>query len=472
MLPFTSLLLSTFLLTAPPLPTQDAAAVTAEVSPDRLIADVNKLVSFGTRHSLSPKQEGRGIHAARDWMVAELQKLATETNGRINVAVQTFTPPKSARIPIEGAEISNILVAIPGRGVEIPRTGDPDADRKELMTRLPSLKRVCIVAHYDSRNGEANDTEKDAPGANDNGSGTAAALEIIRVLAKRAPLDHSVVFVLTAGEEQGLLGAKFLVDVIKGHGEQIIGVLNMDIVGDPTGTPRDDGTVPVTRDKVRLFSEGIPKNPTAEQLAQIKANSAESDSTSRQLARYIAEVVQAQKLDVQPMLVFRQDRYLRGGDHIPYNDEGFPAVRFTQVNENYARQHQYTTATTGDTPNFVDKDYLAGVTRVVAASAFHLAAAPPAPEKVRIVTVDLGVKTTLRWTLPSPPAGEAAPGDIAGYEIIWRETTSPTWQHAQDVGRVGTVTVEISKDDHFFGVRSYDARGYRSPVVFAMAGRS
>jgi hypothetical protein len=228
-----------------------------------------------------------------------------------------------------------------------------------------------------------------------------------------------------------------------------------------------------TKGLIRVFSEGVPRNPSAKELAQIRSLSAESDSPSRELARYIAEVAAKEKTAVRPMLVFRQDRFLRGGDHSSFNDAGFAAVRFTEVHEDYRHQHQTprkekaadgTEVQYGDLPESVDFGYLADVAKLNAAALVNLANAPSVPGNARIITAKLEYSTTLRWDKSPEP-------DTAGYEVVWRETTSPVWQHSKDVGDATEATIAESKDNFFFGVRAYDKDGYRSPVAFPTASK-
>lgn len=314
------------------------------------------------------------------------------------------------------------------------------------------------------------DPECDAPGANDDGSGTAAVMEAARVLAGQR-LDATLVFLCTAGEEQGLIGAKYHADQAAARGEHIAAVLNNDIVGDPRGPGGDPATA--ARDRIRLFSEGLPRNPSATDLAKIRSLAAESDSPSRELARFIAEVANSEGTAVRPMLVFRLDRFLRGGDHSAFNDAGFAAVRFCEVHEDYKRQHQNVRqepgpdgkpVRMGDLPEFVDEEYLAEVTRLNVTALVHLANAPSPPADARVITAQLSYDTTLRWSASPEP-------DVAGYEVVWRDTTSPTWQGVQDVGNATEATINQSKDNCFFGVRAYDKDGFRSPVAFPAAAR-
>jgi Zn-dependent M28 family amino/carboxypeptidase len=314
------------------------------------------------------------------------------------------------------------------------------------------------MGHYDSRASGANDAESDAPGANDDASGVAVAIELARVLSKHR-LDSTVVLMATAGEEQGLIGARMHARAARERGLDIRAVLNNDIVGDPTG-PDGRGA----RDRIRVFSEGLPAQTLEGQAyANFRRHSAENDSPSRQLARYIAEIAELHDLSVKPWVIYRPDRFLRGGDHTPFNELGFAAVRFCEVYEDYTRQHQDLReeggVRYGDLPEFVDAEYLADVARLNAAAVVHLANAPSPPSNARILTARLSNDTTIRWN-PSPEP------DVAGYEVVWRDTASPVWQHSRDVGDATEATIELSKDNWFFGVRAYDREGYRSPVVF------
>lgn len=420
----------------PPLPAQ----VMAEISAARVKANVEKLAGFGTRHTLSDTEsETRGIGAARRWIKSELKSYGP----KLIVFFDEFDAPKSTRLP-EGGRVVNVVALLPG-------------------TMKETKRAYYVVGHYDSRNGDAMDAKGDAPGANDDASGTAVVMEIARVLAER-PLESTVVFLCTAAEEQGLIGAKFHADRAAAEkGLDIRGVLNNDIVGDP-GSPAG----PI-RDRIRLFSEGLPRNPTAEQLAQLRALSAESDSPSRQLARFIHETAEQEKTAIRPELVFRPDRFLRGGDHSAFNEAGFPAVRFTVMHERYDRQHQNITEKDGrpygDVPEFVDADYVGNVARLNAAVLVRLANAPSAPARARVLTKELQNDTTVKWDAAPEP-------DVAGYEIVWRQTTSPLWEHAIDVGNLTEKTIPVKKDDAFIGVRAYDKDGYRSPVSFCAAGQS
>lgn len=470
-LPFAVATLSSLVASQPPQSSKPSlpASVTSRIEPRSCRSDIDSLVSFGTRHTLSdPTSKTRGIGAARNWLADEMKK-ADAGVGKLEVHLEEFDVPPMQRLP-NGAHLANVVGVLKG-------------------TKYPD-RRYYVVGHYDSRNGDGNDAVGDAPGANDDASGTVVVLQIARALAT-APLESTVVFLCTAGEEQGLVGAKYHADQAKARGENIVAVLNNDIVGDPYGElvktldhPRspDDlnldrllgpafGIAPPETTVVRIFSEGIPRSMSAEKYAEVRSLAAENDSPSRQLARYIADVARRESTTIQPKLIFRSDRFLRGGDHSSFLDNGFPAVRFTAPHEEYSRQHQNVKTETlpdgsskhfGDTAEFVDFQYLADVARLNAATIIHLANAPSTPANVRVITAELTNSTTLRWTANPEP-------DNAGYEVVWRDTTAADWQESKPVGNVTEITLPLSKDDLFFGVRAIDNEGYRSPVGFAAA---
>jgi uncharacterized protein (TIGR01244 family) len=433
----------------------EVGAVTAEVSPDRLRADVDTLCSFETRHTLSETEsETRGIGAARRWLKREFEAIARESGRTGDEAMRVWfdthrVEADGRRIPHD-VDIVNVVCEIPGA-------------MPEARDRL-----YYVIAHYDSRNLDVMDSEGFAPGADDDASGVALCLELARVLSRQR-LDATVVLMPVAGEEQGLYGSRLHAKALAAAGKNVAACLSSDVVGDPTGP---DGRE--ARDQIRLFSEGLPANlfqgdPEAmEKLASIRRYATEGDSPSRQIARVIDEVARFHDLPVKPMLVYRPDRFLRGGDHTGFNEAGLPAVRFCEVYETYERQHENVRTEGGvrygDEPEFVDEHYLADVTKLNAAALMHLANAPRSPEDVRILVAGLSNDTTLRWSpVPEP--------DVAGYEVVWRETTSPVWQHSRDVGNVTEATVELSKDNWAFGLRAYDRAGYRSPVSIPRAAR-
>jgi hypothetical protein len=424
-------------LAAMPVDPQIAAAL-KQVSPERIQADIEKLVSFGTRSTISGQEPpalaaGRGIGAAREWIKSEFERYSRDCNGCLEVKTDSFTEGPADRIP-QPTEITNVYAVLKG-------TEPENANRIVLVT-----------AHYDSRNSDPSDGNGAAPGANDDGSGTAVSLECARVLSK-LKLPATIIFLTVAGEEQGLNGSKHFAQMAKQQGWNIEAVLNNDIVGGDRN-PQQDGGV------VRVFSEGVPVAATEAELRAIRTLGGENDSSSRQIARYISEVAQTYDPGVRPVLVFRLDRYLRGGDHYSFNQQGYAAVRFTEYREDYNHQHQNVRSENGmeygDLAKFVNIDYVARVARLNAATLALLAAAPAPPEKVKLVTKELTNDSTLTWD----PGGRAV-----AYEVLWRATSSPMWEHSENVGNVTRATEKLSKDNVIFAVRALDAQGHKSLPV-------
>jgi hypothetical protein len=322
-----------------------------------------------------------------------------------------------------------------------------------------STDRIYVVSgHYDSMCSSPTDAKCDAPGANDDASGTAAVLEMARVMAKYE-FDATIVFMAVAGEEQGLLGSTHFAEEAKKQNWNVDAMFTNDIIGNTLG-----GNGVRDRGEVRVFSEGVPSNETAAEATTRRSVGGENDSASRQLARFIKETGDIFVPRCKVMLVYRRDRYGRGGDHIPFLERGYPAVRFTEVNEEFRHQHQNVRVENGvqygDLPEFVDFAYIANVARVNAASLAALAWAPSRPKGVAILTARLSNDTDLRWDANKEP-------DLAGYEIVWRDTTSPVWTNSKAVGKVTSYTMKgMSKDNYFFGVRAIDKDGNRSPVTY------
>jgi len=422
----------------PPADPQITAAL-ADVSAQRIQASIEKLVSFQTRLTLSAQdpdsiKAGHGIGAAREWIKAEFERYAHDCGGCLEVKIDSFTENPGDRIP-KPTIITNVYAVLSGT--------DPE-----------SAKRIVLVTgHYDSRNSDTFDASGIAPGANDDGSGTAVSLECARVLSK-LKFPATIIFLTVAGEEQGLNGSAHFAKMAKDQGWDIEAALNNDIVGGDR-SPRQNSEI------VRVFSEGVPLAATDTEVRRIRNLGGENDSASRQLARYIAEVSRTYKTAARPLIVFRLDRYLRGGDHISFNEQGYSAVRFTEYREDYNHQHQNVRTENGieygDLPRFVNFDYVANVARVNAAALASLASAPAPPAKVRLQTKQLENDSTLTW--------EASPRG-ASYEVLWRDTASPEWEHAQPVGNVTHATLPLSKDNVIFAVRAVDGAGHRSlPVV-------
>jgi len=417
------------------------AAALQQVSAERIRANIERLVSFGTRLTISAQDPaaigaGRGVGAAREWLKSEFERYAKDCGGCLEVKTDTFTEPAADRIP-QPAEITNVYAVLRGTDAE-------------------NAKRIVLVTgHYDSRNSDTLDTKGDAPGANDDGSGTAVSLECARVLSK-LKFPATIIFLTVAGEEQGLNGSHHFAKMAKDQGWNIEAVLNNDIVGGDRSAEQD-------RSVVRVFSEGLPAAATEQEIRRIRGLGGENDSTSRQLARYIFDVGRTYDAGVTPMLVFRPDRYLRGGDHYSFNQQGFAAVRFTEFREDFHHQHQNVRTEDGieygDLTKFVDFDYVAHVARLNAATLASLASAPASPASVHLLAKDLENDSTLTWE--NSPGGSAS-----GYEILWRATTSPEWEHVEKVGDVTRTTLKLSKDNVIFAVRAVDAQGHRSlPVV-------
>jgi len=417
------------------------AAMVQEVSAQRIEARIRKLAAFGTRNSNSDTQsETRGIGAARRWIKAELEACARDSGGRLQVAFDTHRYEPQPRVP-RAVDIVNVVATLPGEQPE-------------------SSGRIYVVSgHYDSMPSDPGDGEKDAPGANDDASGTAVAMELACVMSKRH-FPATLVFMAVAGEEQGLLGSSAWAKDAKAKGLDIAGMFTNDIVGN---TRSAEGKV--DRSRVRVFAEGVPpdKELAAATILALRT-SGENDLPTRQLARFVREAGDRYVPDTKVDLVWRRDRYLRGGDHFPFLDAGYAALRFTEPVEDWRHQHQDVRVEggvqLGDLPEFVDFAYVAQVARVNLAALASLALAPSAPRDVEMEVLRLENDTTLRWK-PNPEPG------VAGYRIVWRKTTSPFWESARDVGGVTRFTVEgVSKDDHVFGLQAYDRDGNVSVATY------
>ena len=419
---------------------QRIARIVQEIDARNIERTVRKLVSFGTRNTLSTQSDpNRGISVAGDWLFSEFSKAAEQSGGRMTVEKQTFEQPKAARVP-QPTMITNVVATLKG-------------------TQPESSGRTYIVSgHYDSMCTSPTDATCDAPGANDDASGTAAVLEMARVMAKYE-FDATIVFMAVAGEEQGLLGSTYAAEQAKQKGVDVEAMFTNDIIGSSLGGNgiRDAHTI-------RVFSEGVPSSEKPEEATVRRGVGGENDSAPRQLARFIKETGERYVPAMRVMMVYRRDRYLRGGDHIPFLERGFAAVRFTEPNEDYRHQHQNVRIESevqyGDLPQFDDFNYIANVARVNAASLAALALAPARPKNVGLLTTRLTNDTDLKWDANKEP-------DLAGYEIVWRDTTSPVWTNARAVGNVTSFTVKgMSKDNYFFAVRAVDKQGNKSPASF------
>jgi hypothetical protein len=414
-----------------------------EVSSKNIEAIVRKLVAFKTRHTLSDTvSKTEGIGAARNWIKAEYERYAAASNGRMKVEFDEFVQPKGNRID-KPTPMKNVLAILKGTD-----TAD---------------KRIYIVSgHYDSRVTDVMNAKSFAPGAVDDASGTAVSMELARVMAKRS-FPATIIFMAVVGEEQGLYGSTNVAKRAKAENWQIDAMLNNDIVGNTYGmeTGLKDNR------SVRVFSEGVPAGETEKQAATRNSVGGENDSQARELSRYTKEIAEryVDQLDVK--LIYRRDRYLRGGDHTPFSQQGFTAIRITEMNEDFNRQHQDIRKENGvdygDLPDFADYDYTQKVGRMNLSVLANLATAPAEPQAVSIVTSGLTNKTQLKWETPK---GKAP----AGYYILMRETISPFWEKKFYVTGT-TATIGYSKDNYLFAVQSVDADGHESLPVFPKPAR-
>jgi hypothetical protein len=422
----------------------EIAAAIKQVSAAQIRRSIEKLASFGNRNTLSAADEasvrkGFGIGAAREWIRAEFERYSRECGGCLEIKMDRFVAEPAERIP-KPTEIVNVYAVLKG------------TDRR-------SAERIFLVTgHYDSRNSDTLNVTDPAPGANDDASGTAVSLECARVLSKYK-FPATIIFMAVAGEEQGLTGARHFARVAKEQGWKIQGVLNNDIVGGNKSKEQEPSIV-------RVFSEGIPLAATEQEIRQIRTTGGENDSPSRQLGRYVREVgkkyLPSRPGDFEAKLIFRPDRYLRGGDHTAFNQFGFPAVRFSEYREDYNRQHQ-TPRTEGgveygDLTKFVDYEYVANVARLNLATLASMASAPAPPTNVKLLTKKLENDSTLTWEAPSDSA-------VAGYELLWRPTSAADWENAEPAGKATQITLKRSKDNVIFAIRSYDRNGNRSLPV-------
>lgn len=417
-------------------------AITAAVSPQRIEAYVRKLVSFETRHTMSDTVSDKtGIGAARRWIKSELERCSADAGGRLQVAFDSHVTPVSARIS-RPTEIVNVVATLPG-------------------SQAASAARIYVVSgHYDSRNTDIMDATGAAPGANDDASGTAAVMELACVMARHR-FDATLVFMTVAAEEQGLLGAAHWAEQAKQKNLNIGAMFTNDIIG---SSRADDGRVDDSQ--VRLFAESIPATRELNDITRgLLATGGENDSISRQLARHVKEVGERYVPNFKVNVIQRRDRYLRGGDHMPFLERGYAALRFSEPNEDFTHQHQNVRKEGdkqfGDLPEFNDYPYIARVARVNGAALASLALAPAAPQKVQMRTAKLENDSTMVWQPNTEP-------DLAGYRIVWRETTAAQWQGATFVGNVTEATVKLSKDNYFFGVQAVDKDGNVSVATYPL----
>jgi Peptidase family M28 len=416
-----------------------------EVSPDSLQAHIKTLVSFGTRNTLSNQTNpNRGVGAARNWVLYKFKEIARQSAGRLTAFIDTVTLQADGRRVDRPILLGNVVATLKG-------------------TNAADNRIFIISGHLDNMRSSPTDSIGDAPGANDDGSGTAAVIECARVMSKRS-FPATVIFVAVTGEEQGLLGAAFMSEKAKKQNWNIEAVLNNDIMG----SNNSNETNIVDNTKIRVFSEGLPAFETEKNAVNIRSLGLENDGKSRQLARYVKEIGERYVDNLQVVMVYRNDRFLRGGDHTPYVQRGFAAVRFTEMNENYTRQHQNVRTENnikyGDLEEHIDYEYLRKNTAMNLANLANLAKAPPMPDSVKMDVKKLSNFTSLFWNKP-------VLGSIKGYYILVRETTSATWQKKIFTNQT-SVSLPYSKDNYFFAVQSVNENGNESlPVVPGIAGR-
>jgi hypothetical protein len=417
----------------------------SEVSKDSLESYVHTMVGFETRNTLSPQSsKTRGIGAARNWVLGKFLQFAGQSNGRLTAMIDTTTLQADGRRVDQPILLGNVMGTLKGT----------DATDKRIF---------IISGHLDNMRSNVMDREGDAPGANDDASGVAAVLECARVMSKHA-FPATIIFVAVSGEEQGLLGANFLAEKAKRLNWNVEAVLNNDIIG----SNNSNETNIIGNTKIRVFSEAFSILDTGRAALNIRSLGWENDGKSRQLARYVKEIGERYVDNLEVVMVYRNDRFLRGGDHTPFVNRGFAAVRFTEMNENYYHQHQDVRTENGirygDLPEFMDFEYLRKNAAMNLCNLANLAKSPAAPREVKVETKKLTNFTSISWQSPN---GEMP----KGYYILMRETTSPVWQRKIFTTR-DSIELPYSKDNYFFAVQSVSASGNEGlPVLPLPAGR-
>jgi len=415
-----------------------------EINADSLKANMYKLVSFGTRNTLSTQDNAtRGIGAARRWILSRFNEYAKQSEGRLTAFIDTITYISDGKRVNRPINLGNVVATLKGT--------DPNDHRIFIMS-----------GHMDNMRTSVMDSVGDAPGANDDGSGTVAVMECARVMSKHK-FPATIIFVTVAGEEQGLLGAYFMAKKAKKENWAIEAVLNNDIMG----SNNSNETNIIENTKVRVFSEGLSVTDTGKVAMQIRSLGLENDGRSRQLARYIKEIGERYIDNMQIVMIYRNDRFLRGGDHTSFVENGYAAVRFTEMNENFTRQHQDVRNENGiaygDLPEHIDFEYLRKNSGINLANLSNLAKAPPIPEEVKIDVKKLSNTTFLYWKAPKT-------GNAKGYYILMRETTSPVWQKKMYTEAL-EARLPYSKDNYFFAVQSVNEFGNESLPVIPAVGR-
>ncbi|MCH6202171.1 M28 family metallopeptidase [Aquiflexum sp. LQ15W] len=409
-----------------------------EISATNLEKYVRDLAGFRTRHTLSPNNPKEGISASQKYVLDHFKSFEAASGGRLTAFMDAYIiPADNRRIPAD-TQSANVMATLKGT--------DPNDDRVFI-----------ISAHVDSRALDVMNTNIDAPGANDDGSGVAAVIELARIMSQKS-FPSTIIFVAVSGEEQGLKGAAYLAEKAKKENWNLVVMLNNDMIGNSNSseTNINDNT------RVRIFSEGVPAAETEQMTAIRRYTNGENDSKSRQLARYMKEVGERYVDQLEVKLVYRNDRFLRGGDHTPFAREGFTAIRVCEMNENYYHQHENVRVENGiqygDLPEFVDFEYMRKVTGINLASLYSMASAPSEPQTVGIDVRKLSNTSTLKWEAP-------AKGKAKGYYVLMRETDSSNWEK-KFYTEATTLTIPYSKDNFFFAVQSVGEDGHESMAVF------
>jgi hypothetical protein len=415
-----------------------------EVSADSLQSYIKQMVAFGTRNTLSTQTNPkRGIGAARVWVLNKFNEFAKQSNGRLTAIIDTTTYKADGKRVDSNIILGNVVATLKGTD--------------------PNDKRIFLISgHLDNMRTNVMDRVNDAPGANDDGSGSAAVLECARIMSKHS-FPATIIFITVSGEEQGLLGAAYMANKMKAANANIEAVLNNDIMGSNNSSE----TNIIDNTRIRVFSEGLSVLDTGRIARNIRQLGLENDGKARQLARYIKEIGERYVENIEVVMVYRNDRFLRGGDHTPYVENGYAAVRFTEMNENYYHQHQDVRVEKGiqygDLPEFMDFEYLRKNTAVNLSNLANLAKAPAMPEDVKIDVKKLTNYSYLYWKQPKT-------GIVKGYYVLMRETTSAVWQK-----KFFTTELEYklpySKDNYFFAVQSVGSDGNESLPVVPSVGR-
>lgn len=415
-----------------------------QVSVDSLSSYIRQMVAFGTRNTLSTQTDAkRGIGAARNWVLSKFNQFAKQSNGRLTAFIDTTTLAADGRRVDQPLLLGNVVATLKGT--------DPQDNRLFL-----------ISGHLDNMRSSVMDRTGDAPGANDDGSGVAAVLECARIMSTQS-FPATIIFIAVSGEEQGLLGANFMAEKAKKENWNIEAVLNNDIMGSNNSSE----TNIINNTQVRVFSEAFSTQDTGRVISNIRNLGLENDGKARQLARYVKEIGERYVDNLQVVMIYRNDRFLRGGDHTPYVNRGYAAVRITEMNENFYHQHQDVRVENGiqygDLPEFMDFEYLRKNTAMNLSNLANLAKSPSMPQEARIETRKLTNYSILNWKAPKT-------GKVKGYYILIRETTSAVWQKKIFTSST-SAELPYSKDNYFFGIQSVSGEGNESLAVVPTPGR-